>query len=143
MNFCVEHKSLRVNAYVIMPTHFHAIVFMSRFDAQGLKNTLTDLRKFTVKRLIEYCQKHMPGCFDEVFVSSAGGDRQRRFWQATLHPERIETEAFYRQKFDYLHDNPSRKGLVKRADHWRFSSASYWLSDRPITNDVNLSQLEW
>ena len=143
LNFCIERKSLRVNAYVIIPTHFHAIVFMSHFDVEGLKNALTDLRKFTGRRLIEYCQKHMPGCFDAVFVASAGEDRQRRFWQATVHPERIETEAFYRQKFDYLHDNPCRKGLVHAPDHWRFSSASYWQSERPIPNDVILSQLEW
>jgi len=27
LNFCHEHKGLRVNAYVIMPTHLHAILF--------------------------------------------------------------------------------------------------------------------
>ncbi|HKI17123.1 MAG TPA: hypothetical protein VKA15_04560 [Isosphaeraceae bacterium] len=85
----------------------------------------------------------MPRCFDEVFVASSGGDRERRFWQATLHPETIETEAFYLQKLDYLHDNPCRKGLVRRSDHWRFSSASYWLSEGKVENDVILSQVEW
>ncbi|MFI5460057.1 MAG: hypothetical protein ACHRXM_31955 [Isosphaerales bacterium] len=85
----------------------------------------------------------MPRCFDEVFVASFGGDRERRFWQATLPPETIETEAFYLQKLDYLHDNPRRKGLVTRAEHWRFSSASYWLSEGKVENDVILSQVEW
>jgi len=85
----------------------------------------------------------MPRCFDEVFVASSGGDRERRFWQATLHPETIETEAFYLQKLNYLHDNPCRKGLVTRAEHWRFSSASYWLSEGKVENDVILSQVEW
>ena len=28
LNFCHERKGLRVNAYVIMPTHFHGIVFL-------------------------------------------------------------------------------------------------------------------
>ena len=143
LNFCHERKGLRVNAYVIMPTHVHGIVFLRRFDPEALKSALTDLRKFTGRRLIEYCQGHMPQCFDEVFVASSSQDRHRRFWQATLHPEHIETEAFYRQKLDYLHDNPCRKGLVRRADHWRYSSASYWLSDGQIANDVILSQLEW
>jgi putative transposase len=27
-NFCHERKGLRVNAYVVMPTHLHAIVFL-------------------------------------------------------------------------------------------------------------------
>ena len=50
---------------------------------------------------------------------------------------------FYLQELDYLHDNPRRKGLVTRAEHWRFSSASYWLSEGKAANDVILSPLEW
>jgi putative transposase len=143
LNFCHERKGLRINAYVIMPSHFHGIVFLQQFDPKALKATLTDFRKFTGRRLIEYCAHRMPACFDEVFVASSGGDRERRFWQATLHPEQIETEAFYVQKLEYLHDNPCRKGLVTRAEHWRFSSASYWLSEGKVENDVILSQVEW
>jgi hypothetical protein len=52
----------------------------------------------------------MPLCFAATLAAAAGGDRNRRFWRPTLHPERIETESFYSQKLDYLHDNPSRKG---------------------------------
>jgi putative transposase len=142
-NFCHERKGLRVNAYVVMPTHLHAIVFLRQFDPKALKDTLIDFRKYTGRRLIEYCRQHMPHCFDSVFVESAGADRERRFWRAGFHPERIETEAFYVQKLDFLHDNPRRKGLVTRAEYWRFSSASYWLSDGKLVNDVVLSQLEW
>jgi putative transposase len=40
MNFCHDRKGLRVNAYVIMPTHFHGIVFLRRFDPEGLKARL-------------------------------------------------------------------------------------------------------
>src|SRR5437016_8099798 len=143
LNFCHERKGLRVNAYVIMPTHFHGIVFLRQFNPQGLKAALTDLRKFTGRRLIEYCARHMPHCFHEVFVASSGEDRDRRFWQPTLHPEQIESERFWIQKRDYLHDNPCRKGLVTRAEHWRFSSAAYWLSDGQMTNDVILTPLDW
>jgi putative transposase len=91
----------------------------------------------------DYCARHMPRCFDEVFVGASGEDRNRRFWQSTLHPEQIETEAFWTQKRDYLHDNPCRKGMVARAEHWRFSSASYWLSDGQVANDVILSAIDW
>jgi REP element-mobilizing transposase RayT len=143
LNYCHDHKGLRINAYVIMPTHFHGIVFGGKFDPEGLKATLTDFRKFTGRRLCDYCAHHMPRCFEEVFVRESGRDRDRRFWQATLHPEQITSEAFWRQKADYLHDNPCRKGLVARAQYWRFSSASYWLTDGQMANDVILSAIDW
>jgi REP element-mobilizing transposase RayT len=143
LNFCHERKGLRINAYVIMPTHFHAMVFLHRSDSAALKAALTDLRKFTGRRLCEYCSQFMPRCFSEVFGRSAGADRDRRFWQPTMHPEQIESDSFYSQRLDYLHDNPCRKGLVTRIEHWRFSSASYWLSDGVVANDVILSRIQW
>jgi len=85
----------------------------------------------------------MPACFTETLRRAAGDDRKRRFWQPTRHPEQIETEAFWQRKLDYLHENPCRKGLVAQAAHWRFSSAGYWLSEEPTTNDVVLSAIDW
>jgi putative transposase len=85
----------------------------------------------------------MPACFGQVLRAASGDDREHRFWQPTLHAVGIESESFYEQKLDYLHDNPRRKGLVTRGEHWRFSSASYWSSDGKVANDVILSPLEW
>jgi putative transposase len=143
LNFCHAQKGLRINAYVIMPSHFHAIVFLHRSDASALKAALTSLRKFTGRRLSDYCTNHMPDCFHDVLIKSSGQDRERRFWQPTLRPKRVESESFYLQKLAYLHDNPCRKGLVRRPEHWRFSSASYWLSDGQVLSDVLLNPIEW
>ena len=143
LNFCHDNKGLRTNAYVIMPTHFHAILFHESFDAKSLENTVTDFRKFTGRQLCEFCEQHLPTCFAETFRKAAGDDRQRRFWQPSRHPVQIETETFWQTKFNYLHENPCRKGLVVRASEWRFSSASHWLSDGSPTNDVVLSALQW
>lgn len=77
-----------------------------------------------------------------TFRRNAGEDRQRKFWQRTTHPEGIYTEKFYRQKFNYIHLNPVRKGLVRAAEDWRFSSASFWLKG-DTANDVELSAVGW
>jgi REP element-mobilizing transposase RayT len=143
LNFCHERKELRINAYVIMPTHIHAIVFGRTFDPAALERTLIDFRKFTGRRLADFCTEHMPRSFTEVMAGASGGDRAHRFWQGTFHPVQIESEAFWDQKRDYLHDNPCRKGLVVRADHWRFSSAAYWVSDGQAASDVLLSAMDW
>jgi hypothetical protein len=143
LNFCHRKKSLRTNAYVIMPTHMHAIVFDEEFDSTRLAATITDFRKHTGRQVADYCAAHMPSCFTERFVARAGDDRQRRFWQSSRHPVQIETQEFWQVKLDYLHANPSRKGLVVRADDWRFSSAAYWLSDGESACDVTLSGIAW
>jgi hypothetical protein len=141
--FCHEHKGLRTNACVIMPTHLHAIVFHESFGSEPLRAALAEFRKFTGRQLSDYCSRSAPPCFVETLRQASGEDRERRFWQPTRHPEVIETEAFWRQKLDYTHDNPCRKGLVRRGEHWRLSSASYYASDGREPWDVPLSRIAW
>ena len=45
LNFCHATKGLRANAYVVMPTHMHAIVFASDCDSERLQKSLMDFRK--------------------------------------------------------------------------------------------------
>ena len=141
LNFCIQHKSLRVNAYVIMPTHLHAILFDEEFNSDRLKHALDDLRKFTGRQLLDYSAQHMPKSFTAVFKSQAREDRQRRFWQPTQHPIGIFSEKVWKQKMDYLHYNPCRKGLVLHPEDWRFSSALYWATRKE--NEVLISDVGW
>lgn len=143
LNFCHQKKGLRINAFVIMPTHMHAIVFDGDFDSERLKRSLTDFRKFTGRSLSDHCLNHMPKCFHETLRASSTADRERRFWQPSRHPEGIQTEKFWRQKLDYLHENPVRKGLVMRAPYWRFSSAAYYVSAGGESCDVEMSTFDW
>lgn len=141
LNFCINRKYLRINAYVIMPTHLHAILFDQDFDPERLKHTLDDMRKFTGRQLLDYSASHLPKCFIDIFQKHAAGDRQRRFWQPTQHPVGILSEKFWKQKMDYLHHNPCRKGLVLRPEDWRFSSARFW--EKGQESDVKLSDVGW
>ena len=141
LNFCHHHKALRTNAFVIMPTHMHAILFDADLDDKRFVHNLADFRKYTGRQLADHCSTHLP-VFDQVLRAAAGQDRKRRFWQETRHPEAIYSQGFWQQKLDYLHDNPRRKGLVRLPEHWRFSSAAYWSGD-PAASDVVLSPLPW
>ncbi len=143
LTFCHREKHLRINAFVIMPTHMHLIVFDAAFDSTRLAQTLTDFRKFTGKRLSDHCAQHCPKCFSETLHNQGLADRERRFWQPSRHPEAIQEEPFWRQKLDYLHDNPCRKGLVSRAQYWRFSSAAWYISDGKELADVPLTPIVW
>jgi hypothetical protein len=84
--------------------------------------------------------------FVPVFVSEASCKIVTdclTFWQPSRHPEAVQGEHFWQQKLDNLHDNPRRKGLVHRPDHWRFSSAAWYLSDGAQAVDVPLTAITW
>jgi len=60
LNFCHHKKGLRINAYVIMPTHFHAIFFHHSFRADELEKVVTDFRKFTGQHFAASVMPAMP-----------------------------------------------------------------------------------
>jgi REP element-mobilizing transposase RayT len=143
LTFCHHQKHLRINAFVIMPTHLHLIVLDADLDSERLVRTLADIRKFTGRQLSDHCRDHFPRCFQATLRAQATADRERRFWQPSRHPEAIQNKPFWQQKSDYLHDNPCRKGLVRSPQHWRYSSAPWYISDGKEQADVPLTAIAW
>jgi putative transposase len=73
----------------------------------------------------------------------APSDPERRFGQPSRHAEAITGERFWRQKLDYLHDNPCRKGLLLSPQHWRYSSAAWHILGDSQPVDVPLTHIAW
>jgi hypothetical protein len=51
----------------------------------------------------------------------------------------LASEAFLNQKVEYIHQNPVRKGFVDVPEHWRYSSAAYWMGGEE--GDIPISQV--
>jgi putative transposase len=60
LNYCHQHKGLRINAFVIMPTHLHLILFDVDFDNERLRQTINAMRQFTGRQLADYCHQKIP-----------------------------------------------------------------------------------
>ena len=52
LEHCRQHKGLKIHAWVILDTHFHAIL-----AAPDLAATLRDLKSFTAKHLVAHAEK--------------------------------------------------------------------------------------
>jgi len=57
------------------------------------------------------------------FCKSHKNDREYQCWEEGSHPQLIQNEAMLRQKLDYIHFNPVKRGYVDKPEHWRYSSA--------------------
>ena len=143
LNYCHHHKQLRINAFVIMPTYTHLIIFDADFHNQRLQKTIAEMRQYTGRRLADYCEAKMPKVYGQLLNNPQRQDRKRQFWQASKHPVAIWSKRFWQTKVNYLHDNPCRKGLVREGTAWRFSSAGHWLLEPPEATDVVLSAVQW
>ena len=50
LNYCYQEKHLRINAFVIMPTHMHLIVFDEEFNSDRLQETIFESTEKTTRR---------------------------------------------------------------------------------------------
>ena len=55
-----------------------------------------------------------------------------RFWQPKFHSFEIWERAKLEEKLNYMHDNPVRAGLVGSARDWLWSSARWYLEQKPV-----------
>ncbi len=65
-------------------------------------------------------------------------DRPYQVWQEGSQPKQIQNEGMMRQKLDYIHYNPVKRGYVDLPEHWRYSSARNYLGQPglvPVTTD--------
>lgn len=70
---------LRINAYVIMPTHLHLIRFHESYTSEPLPPALGHFRRYTERALADHCLERAPACYsvipcDNLPAATARGD---------------------------------------------------------------------
>ena len=110
-----------VYAYVILENHLHLLV-----QSDDLNRDIALFKSYTAKQLIRYLSEQNIRQVLEQFAfykKAHKGDRAYQFWQEGCHPEWIQNDEMMRQKIEYVHQNPVKRGYVDQAEHWRYSSA--------------------
>lgn len=141
LNALILQENLRINAYIVMPHHLHMIVFDAELNNNRLQQTLINFRKDTGHQLAEYADAHQPIALAAAIYDRGTHDRVRQVWQPNWHVEALPGKEAWQKRMDELHMNPVRKGFVFEPEHWRYSSARYWLMDE--TGDVPISDFKW
>ncbi|MFH1265921.1 MAG: transposase [Planctomycetota bacterium] len=139
-----EHKGTELNAFVVMPTHFHAVLWPQ--EGVNLSNVLRDLKRHTSRSISREAGRRGDHEYLHVFASARHGSRARdvsqyQVWQEGSHPEAIFSDDFARQKIEYIHNNLVKAELAGKPEDWLYSSARAYLSGQqthPPTDILSL-----
>ena len=116
-----ENDGLRLYGYVVLENHLHFIA-----QAQLLDLCAKRFKSFTARKIIDYLeQKQVQQILQRLSFSKRAHkeDREHQFWQEGTHAELILSETMMREKLDYIHSNPVKRGYMDKAEDWRYSSA--------------------
>ena len=103
LSFLQKEKRLTLFGFIIMENHLHLVA-----SGENLAKEISNFKSFTARKIIDYLHKR---------------DRSYQFWHEGSHPELIQGEKMMRQKIEYTHNNPVKRGYVDDPIHWRYSSA--------------------
>jgi REP element-mobilizing transposase RayT len=135
LEFCIKNKGMILYGYVIMSNHIHLII---QSDNSKLSDLIRDFKKFTAKTILHKIETESESRADwmlkrfEFACKSHSRNEKYQFWQYGNHPEEIFSEKFFWSKLDYIHLNPVRAGIVVKASHYLYSSASNYVNDYGI-----------
>ncbi len=133
LNYCIKNKGMILYGYVIMSNHIHLII---QSENNKLSDLIRDFKKFTAKSILNKIENETESRADwmlkrfQFACKSHSRNEKFQFWQYGSHPEEIFTQKFMWSKLDYIHLNPVRSGIVSKASHYLYSSASNYVNDQ-------------
>lgn len=106
---------------MILENHIHCIL-----QAPALRRQVHDFKAFTAIEILRYLEENkaekLLGLL-AFFKKAHKIDSKYQFWEEGSHPQLLQDEEMLRQKLEYIHLNPVKRGYVEEAVHWRYSSA--------------------
>ena len=116
-----QHAGLIIYGFVVLENHLHAVA-----QAEDPPRTWNHFKSYTARGIVDLLIEHrMTSLLRSLgaLEKARRGYRKHQVWQEGSHPEAIADENMLRQKLEYIHQNPVKRGYVDAPEHWRWSSA--------------------
>ncbi len=121
LRYLQEQQRMTLYAYVIMENHAHVVS-----AAEQLGKEIGNFKSYTARKIIDrLTEMGAVNVLDRLseYKLVHKSDRTYQLWQEGSHPKLIQGDEMMRQKIEYIHYNPVRRGYVDLPIHWRYSSA--------------------
>ena len=129
-SYMQKNEYLKIYGYVILENHLHWIA-----QSEDLNKEIARFKSYTAKMLInclaESGNQKILQQF-KFYKKAHKKDREHQVWEEGSHGQLIQNEQMLRQKLDYIHLNPVKRGYVDKPEYWRYSSARNYLGQKGL-----------
>ncbi|QDU97654.1 REP-associated tyrosine transposase [Lignipirellula cremea] len=124
-----EAHRIQLAAFVFMPEHVHLLALPLDQDP-NLGAYLARIKQPCSKEIKSILLARRSRLLDQLTVRERPGKHCFRFWQEGAGYDRnILTKEALMGSIEYIHENPVRRGLCRKAVAWKWSSARYYLNE--------------
>lgn len=121
-----KRESLSLTAFVFMPDHVHLLV-VAETDNPSIDRYLARVKQPFAKHIRSVLEASRSPLLKQLTIRERPGKHCFRFWQEGPGYDRNLFEpSTIRASLDYIHENPVKRGLCRRAVDWKWSSALHY-----------------
>jgi REP element-mobilizing transposase RayT len=134
---------LEIFAFVIMSNHIHIVARSSKNDLSG---TIRDFKKYTSKKIVELIDLYGDSREEwmlRLFRHAAKRQNKKgdfQVWTHENHAIEVYGNSFIQSKVEYIHNNPVRAGIVRRAEDYKYSSAGNYAEKEGLLEIIPVVQ---
>jgi len=131
LEFLHAQRRLVLHAYVLLENHLHLVGTSSSFSKE-MKN----FKSYTARGIVNSLKETGSKFYLEqlrLLKDPDKKDQNYQVWQEGFHPQAILSDHMLRQKIEYIHYNPVRRGYVDQAEQWRYSSARQYAGEQGLS----------
>ena len=119
-----------IYGYVVMPEHFHLLVTEPEV---GDPSVVMKVIKERFSRQVHASEEN---------AGLAGVEpEEKKIWQKRFYDFNVWSAKKQKEKIDYIHGNPVKRGLVERPEQWPWSSCRAYMCGE--TGPVRVRFQEW
>lgn len=116
-----ERYEFRLFGYLVMPEHVHLL--MSEPERGNPSKVLQALKQKVSRALRRKPKRNVAQL---AFAFGAEAEKARAFWQRRFYDFNVWSAKKVFEKLEYMHENPVKRGLVRHAKDWPWSSWSHY-----------------
>ena len=114
--------SLKLLGYVLMPDHVHVVIYPP--DGLELGRIIGEMKSRSARAIF-------------LGHPSSNPETKKAFWQKRCYDHNCRTPETAREKINYCHINPVRRGLVAEPGDWRWSSYNWYMGNRDVPIEMD------
>jgi REP element-mobilizing transposase RayT len=119
--FQQANQGLKLYGYVVLENHLHYLA-----QSSDLAKSSAGFKSFTARKIVDHLeQTRAESTLQRLRFAKCAHktDRVYQIRQEGVHATLVYSEHVMRQKLDYIHHNPVKRGYVDFGEQWRYSSA--------------------
>ena len=146
----LKSKGHFIVGYVIMPNHLHILIAFSNSETP-INTIIGNGKRFLAYEIIQKLNIQKKSILlkelnNHVAPSKKKINKQHQVFEASFDWKECYTLKFKKQKINYIHLNPCKKGFVTLPEEYLHSSATYYFTGKqgiyPVITYMELEDID-